>query len=1349
MRHFVFRVNNPPKRIKVSRFFYPHLSQSSMIRKAVLSLILLSLVVPAYAIASDEYSDIQVLRSDEKGIVFKYKVPELSSSKLSRGDTLSDILSIDKCPLSKDDGYPQVPSRIVVIGIPQNSQVDVRVVDENSLDKGKFNLPLFEKRVDETNQEKTRSLRKDLSNTDAFFPENRVISNPPTFIRNQRILRLKLFPVQYNPARKAVKYYSEITVEVDFTGGEKTEGMMERDLFENVYKETILNYEVAKNWRQTRETLLKRVPQVSPFSYSNAWYKITLRDNGIYKIDGNFLANAGISLSSIDPQKIRIFSGGGKILPVSNSSPRPELRELAILVSDGGDNKLDPNDYILFYGWSVNNWEFDSISRGYQYYLNPYTRDNVYWLTFTGNFPDSAKRMEIANGSLTEPNPVISAKSRDRIHMEDDVMLVEDYSGEPYNYYEWYWKKWGSFTFYPSLTSVFPGDTALVRIKTYSSYADSITLNSVKGFDLNRYDYNITSARFTNLTDALNTLNFYFHYPNTYLDWYEIEYSKKDSCYANQLWFENPDTSGTIEYRTSGFNGTAPYLFEIDDRFGVKKFENFVRNADSIKFQDQLIMGQKKQFYLADQSKFKTPLSISSEQIADLRDVSNQADLLVITHSDFYGQFQDYMSLRDKPDFKVKLVKVQDIYNEFSWELFDPVAIRDFLKYAYENWAGTAPAFALLVGDGTYDYKDLLSTHSPTWIPPFAVAPDKSVSDDNFVYFGNYGYLDEDANGAVDMFIGRWPVKTPQDVQVIINKIREYEVNPEYSTWKNLITLVADDEFGPPGSVTERIHNDETEDIADHHLKKTFNLNKVYLMEYPFDAARQKPEAEQAIINAFNNGTVIVNYVGHGNPNVWAHERVFKREQDIPRLKNKKRYPLVYAASCSIGLFFNPYSEGMAEEFLRAEDKGAISVISATWLVYSFDNAALNAKVYDLLLASDSLSISEALYSAKLLRRYNDNDRQYIIIGDPLTYLDVPKLQVRFIELNPDTMKALSRMNFKGEVIDKTGQVDSLFKGTAYLLAFDSDKQRNYLMALPWGGVDTVKYSLPGNVIFRGSALVDSGKFAGSFIVPRDMDYGGKNGKISAYVVNSDSTIDGAGALDSIAVAGTDTTVKDSLGPEVRIAFVENPKFIDGDTVQPDPGLIVYVSDSSGINLTGELGHRITLSIDDDWQDIQDLTSNFQYDLNSYSHGSLTQKINLKEGDHTLKVKAWDNANNSTLANFQVKVISLTKELSISQVMNYPNPFSRFTQFTYELSVPAERVEIKIFTLSGRLIRTMSGTGSAGFNSGVVWDGRDQDGDKVANGVYIYKVVAKTRFNVNGEDANKEAEAIGKAVVMN
>ncbi|MCJ7458994.1 MAG: type IX secretion system sortase PorU [candidate division Zixibacteria bacterium] len=1341
MPHFIPRVDNSFRRIKASRFFvYLNLNPMTLSKRFIIPAILLGLFLSTCVYASSEYSDIQILRSDQNGIVFKYKVPELSTSRISSGDTLFDLLSIDKCPLSRDDGYPQVPSRIVVIGIPQNSQVDVRVLDENSLDKGKFNLPFFEKKVDEINQEKARSLRKDLSNTDAFFPENRVSFDPPTFIRNQRILRLKLFPVQYNPARKAVKYFSEITVEVDFTGGEKTEGTMERDLFENVYKETILNYEGAKNWRKTREVGLKKVLQVNPFSYSNSWYKITLRDNGIYKIDGNFLANAGITLSSIDPQKIRIFSGGGKILPDSNSSPRPELRELAILVSDGGDNKFDPNDYILFYGWSVNNWEYDSTSRQYKYYLNPYTRDNVYWLTFTGNFPDSAKRMQIVNGSLTEPNPVVSSKSRDRIHMEDDFMLAE-YSGDPYNYYHWYWQTGTSFTFYPSLSSVFPGDTAIITVKYFlsspsSAYLDTFRLETIS----------VGTYVTTKLTDGLHTLRFNFNY-QTYLDYYEIEYSRKLLCSYDQLRFENPDTSGVIEYKVSGFNGTVPYLFEIEDRFGVKKIENFVRSADSIKFQDQLASGEKKQFYLLDQSRFKTPISLSSEQIANLRDVSNQADLLVITHSDFYDQLQEYKNLRESLNgITVKLVKVQDIYNEFSWGLFDPVAIRDFLKYAYENYPVPAPAYVLLAGDGNYDFKDLLRNHSPIWIPPFT--PDNTVSDDNFVYFDTSGHLDEDANGRVDMFIGRWPVKTQQDAQVIVNKIREYEASPDYGTWKNLITLVADDEFGPPPTNNENEHTLYTEEIADKYIPRSFNLNKIYLVEYPFDASRWKPEAEDAVINAFNNGTAIVNYMGHGNPDLWAHERAFRRREDIPKLKNKKKYPLVYAASCSIGLFFSPNGEGMAEDLLRAEDKGAISVLSATGLVYASANAALSYKVYDLLLKSDSFSVAQALYIAKLLRSYfyyDPNDRYYNITGDPFTHLASPRLNVKVTDLSPDTLKALSRINFKGEVTDRSGNLQTNFKGSAYLLAFDSNKEKVHTM--PGGG--TIPYSLPGNVIFRGSALVDGGKFEGSFIVPKDMEYGGKDGRISAYVVNSDSTIDGSGALDSIAVAGTDTTVKDSLGPEVRIAFVQNPKFIDGDTVQPDPDLIVYVSDTSGINLTGELGHRITLSIDDDWENIQDLTLNFQYDLNSYSQGSLTQKVNLKEGDHTLKIKAWDNANNSTLASFQVKVIALTKELAISQVMNYPNPFSRFTQFTYELSVPAEKVEIKIFTLSGRLIRTMSGAGSAGFNSGVVWDGRDQDGDKVANGVYIYKVVARTRFNVNGEDANKEAEAIGKAVVMN
>lgn len=1347
MRHLVFRVYNPKRRIKPRFFIYSNLSSfNNMIQKIVLSLIIFLLFIPLSGFASDEYSDIQIIRSDEKGIVFRYDVPELTSLKRTRGETEFDVLGIEKCPLSTDPGYPQVPARIVIIGVPLEGDVNVSVLEENSLDKGKLNLPFYEERII---GEESKRRQAEISNQDIFYPERRVSFDAPVFMRNQRIIKLRIFPVQYNPLRKSVRYYSDITIAVDFSGGERIEGFIENDLFEKVYRETLLNYEVAKRWRKTKELSAKKIQQDSPFSYSDTWYKMTLRENGIYKLDGNYLANAGISLSTIDPQKIRIFNGGGKVLPIDNSVPRPELRELSILVSDGGDGIFNPTDYILFYGWSVNNWEYDSISGEYKYHTNPYTWDNVYWLTFTGNFPELAKRMEIVDGSLIDADPFVSIKTKDRIHAETEAMLGEYPDGTPYNYFDWYWKGGSSFTLYPTLSNVFPGDTAIIKVKDVSSYATSITLNSdtKSGSELEKFD-SITSARFANLNSGLNTLVFNFSF-RTYLDYYEVIYWKKLICANDLLSFENPDTSEVVEYRTSGFNGTAPYLFEIEDKFGVKRFINFVRTADSIKFQDQSVKGEKRQYYLLDQTKFKTPLSISLGELADLRNTFNGADLLVITHSNFYEQLQEYKSFRESfNSVRVKLIKVEDIYDEFSWGLFDPVAIRDFLKYAYENYSGPAPAFALLVGDGNYDYRNLLNTSSQNWIPPFAA--EWTVSDDNYVYFGTLGFLDEDSNGVVDMFIGRWPVKTTQDVQIIINKIKNYETSPEYDTWKNLVTLVADDEYGPPGSIYEKEHTDYTERIAKEHIPRSFNLKKIYLMEYPFDANKKKPEAEDDIINAFNNGTVMINYMGHGNPNVWAHEYVFRREQDIPRLKNKWRLPLVYGASCSIGLFFNPYSEGMAEEFLRAEDKGAISVISATWLVYAWPNAQLNYKAFDLLLSSDSLTIAEALYVAKLLRGYNSNDRQFIIIGDPLTFIAIPKLQVRLKDLSSDTLSAMRLVNFKGEIINGDGEVDSFFNGSANLLAFDSERQRTHMIRNQFGEiVDSMKYNLAGNVIFRGSAQVLNGEFTGNFVVPKDIGYGGKNARICAYVVDSLSSIDGSGALDSLIVAGTDTTVKDSLGPEIRIAFLENLEFTDGDTVQPDPTLIVYISDPSGINLTGELGHGITLVIDDDWENIQNLTSNFQYDMDSYTQGGLAQKINLKEGEHFLKIKAWDNANNSSFTSFQVKVLSVDKDLHITQVMNYPNPFSRFTEFTYELSVPAEKVEIKIFTLSGRLIRTLSGSGSAGFNSGVVWDGKDQDGDKIANGVYIYKIVAQTRFNSGEREKTKSAEATGKAVVMN
>jgi hypothetical protein len=291
----------------------------------------------------------------------------------------------------------------------------------------------------------------------------------------------------------------------------------------------------------------------------------------------------------------------------------------------------------------------------------------------------------------------------------------------------------------------------------------------------------------------------------------------------------------------------------------------------------------------------------------------------------------------------------------------------------------------------------------------------------------------------------------------------------------------------------------------------------------------------------------------------------------------------------------------------------------------------------------------------------------------------------------------------------------------------------------------TIEYSLPGSVFFRGEADVSLGKFQASFKVPKDISYGGNKGKISAYVFNQET--DGAGALTSLVVGGSDTTVIDTLGPEIAINFSGHQGFSDGDFVEPNAVLELTISDSNGVNITGELGHGMTLTLDNDFQNQKELTASFEYETGSFQKGKVLYQLpSLSPGPHILEIKAWDNANNSTVKKCEIQVVFLA-DFKITELMNYPNPFKEFTNFSYQLSQEAERVEIKIYTLSGKLIKSIDfASNLAGYNYNTIWDGKDQEGDEVANGVYIYKVRAYPKEN-NGTKPN-QATALGKALLM-
>lgn len=1305
--------------------------------RKVLAVCSFSLIASAQA-AAPNYPDIAVSKDDQSGISFTYQVPEPVEKTIEyQGQTLK-ILEIKECTYSYEAGLPQIPVRIVLIGVPPQGDMNLSYTSREAAQMTGLILPLAkDNSAEQDSNEKSAAI--------GFYPQQLVEIEGPMFIRSQRVIRLKIYPLQYNFQTHTASLYSEISIQVDFPQAKSTFlPATSEERFDKIFKESLLNYSTAKAWR-VENSLSPSGVQADPFSYSDNWYKITVREDGLYRIDPTFLQSAGLDPGLIDPGTLRIFNGGGKTLPVSNVVPRPELKELTISVVGEADGSFDAGDYILFYGWSVDNWEYDSTKARYTFYSNPYTTENVFWLTWGGTFPDTPKRWVQKEGSLGSYDRVANS-FRDKTRLEENKTLFRFGGGDIVDYFNWYWLNQSSFNFFSSLANLVSSDTAEVRFSSTSNapLPSFAAVNGTPPLSITR-DGLAAVMKSLSLVTGMNQLQ--VSYPsNIFLDYYEIFYSRLLNAGGGLLQFDNPAFEGLVRYDISSVTFTSFYLLDISDRFAMAQIGNYQSNGTNLSFQDSSFIIRKKSYILLSSLLVKRPnsiLSVAKPNLRDLADPSNRAELLILAHPDFLSSLDQLADLhRTVNNLTVKVVSLEDIYNHFSWGLFDPLAIRDFLKFAYQNWSNPRPAYCLLVGDGSYDYKDNLTLGSLNYVPPFA--QQSNVSDDNYIYFGNFGYYDSDSSlgmdRGLDMVIARWPAKTNLDVSSLSQKVTQYQTQPDFGAWKNLITLVADDEYNPDlGKEDEDFHTNYTEEIAQIFTPPSFNQSKIYAIEFPFDVSRKKPAAEEAIVNQINAGTLIVNYSGHGNPDVWAHENIFKRTADIPRLRNTKRLPLISTFSCSIGFFDSPNSEGMAEEFMRAGGGGAIAVVAATRLVFALSNKILNDFFFDRLLKNDSLSIAEALYLTKLTRQPNSNDRHYIVFGEPLLKLAVPQLETRLNRISSDTLKAGSLVTYQGEVYDKSGSLRSDYNGEAEVTVFDATKKRTHIMT---NGIP-INYRLPGARLFRGKALVQSGQFQGAFIVPKDVSYGATDAKISVYISNS--LEDGRGYVDSLPISGSLDSLTDVIGPVIEIGFAGQPQPKDYDMVDPQPTLEVKLADPSGINLTGGLGHSLTVALDN--TQVFDVTDRFQYDPGEYQRGSFVYQLPLLEaGTHRVGVKAWDNLNNSNLTELVFQVADLS-ELVITEVLNYPNPFRNVTNFSYQLSQTADRVDIKIFTLSGRPIKEISNASkSAGYNYATTWDGRDQEGDRVASGVYIYKITAKGKVFKEGKFTNDQKEVFGKLV---
>lgn len=892
----------------------------------------------------------------------------------------------------------------------------------------------------------------------------------------------------------------------------------------------------------------------------------------------------------------------------------------------------------------------------------------------------------------------------------------------------------------------------------YIVYENNNQIYSANIFATQRYYYgraNLGNASYQNLLpDNRSNLKFQIITSSAgaklYLDYFEIEYQRQLKALSDNILFFSKDTSAVIEYNITNFSNSMMQVFDITDYKNVKIVTNAVISGGEIKFQSNETQRQVSRYYAVNSPAYKTPINGTQITFANIRANSSGSEMIVISNKLLRNEVERYAAYRSSQSpytTSVSVFYVDDIMNEFASGLLDPTAIRDFIKYAYDNWQ-TKPFYVLLFGDGDYDYLNTIKEdYDKNLVPTYQT--NESLSEMSSYAMDDYYVLVSGNDLRIDLTIGRLCVQNLGEASIAIDKIIDYEKNLSKDLWRTRITLVADDELaeGYEGS----LHTKQTEELTTRSIPKYFDLNKIYLTAFPTvitGLGRRKPDVNRAIINAINNGTLIVNFIGHGNPNTWTHEYVFERVSTIPQLRNKE-YFFLTAATCDFGYFDNPNQQSSTEIMMNTRNAGTIGTFTAVRIVNAYYNAVINEAFYNNLFKKDEVTqLPNTIGMAYFLAKQNissvslENDQKFHLFGDPFIRLNSPLLptiidSVNNQDLNTNVqISALGEVKINGSVKNLDGS-NSNYNGEAIVSVYDSDKsvffqEMNYTA------------SMPGGLIYRGRTNVNNGQFQTEFVVPKDISYENKNGKIIAYFY--DNQKDGIGYTTNVIVGGTNpNAVDDGKGPEIEIYF-DDETFKDSYLVNPDFTLIAKLSDQTGLNTTGTgIGHKLEGILNNNENNAIDFTNYFVGDLNSGGKSGMIRYrfTSMEPGDYSIRIKAWDVFNNFSSEQAYFTVVSEESGLVVRDVYNYPNPFSSFTTFTFQHNISSPiNAKIKIYTITGRLIKEIEERDILNKFTRIDWDGRDNDGNQLANGTYLYKLI------VESIDGNYKNNVLGKIAVI-
>ena len=1097
---------------------------------------------------------------------------------------------------------------------------------------------------------------------------------------------------------------------------------------------------------------------------NGSWFKFSVDTTGVFKIDKTLLQQIGISTNNLNPKKIHIYGNGGNLLPEFNGDFRyDDLQENAIYVEGEEDNSFDTNDYILLYAKGPHSWEVDINTNNVSHKQNIYSDKAYYFITVNDN---NGKRIQSASSVTGSPVTQLTSFN-DYIFYENETTnlfaagrkwLGEDFSVENQQTFQ---------LPFPNSVQNEPLNIK-VRAVAVSGITSSMQVN-VNSQDLFNLNFGAISSGSTlasdragseSITNSSAIVDVSLNYNNggnpsakAYLDFIEVSGKKQlkvDDFQFSFRSFEAANTSGIVEYQIQNSQNIFQ-IWEVSDPTNVS---NIANESSSTIFSFKVNGGDLKEYIAIHQNDFYIPEAVSNARVENqnlhaLKDIN----YLLITSNEFVEQAQRIANYHiENSGLTAKVVILDEIYNEFSSGSKDITGIRDFIKHIYEtNSTDDAKLkYVCFFGDASYDYKDRIIANNnivPVYLSDQSYNLASSYVTDDF-----FGMLENSegtmsSSHSIDVATGRIPVSTQQQATDVVNKIlRDYNVD-SFGDWRNTVTLLADDiDANSDISIQPGV-----EIIADDIKvnKPVFNINKIYADAYVqqnSSGGERYPTVKAAITTAIETGTLVFDYFGHGGEDGFAQERFL----DIPQVKgfdNENTLPLFITVTCEFSRFDNPTRISAGEFSFWNTTGGAASMITTTREVFISVGQAFNKRLMAILLEfnNEDLTIAESLVKTK--NNYSNFQKFFIYyFGDPVKKLAIPKPNIRITKMNGvnitqslDTLKALSKVSFEGVITDNLNNILTDFNGNLSTTVYDKPIDKSTLDNDNFGIVEV--FDSQESKLFRGLASVENGNFSFEFIVPRDVKIAYGKGKLSFYA--TDATFDKSGFNSDVIVGGiNENAPEDTIGPEIQL-FMNDESFLDGANTNASPNLIAKLADLSGINTSvTAVDHDIVGILDGDESNPIILNDFYQTELDDFTSGKVVFRLrDLSVGPHTLKLKAWDTYNNSSETILNFVVVSDTN-ISLDNVLNYPNPFVNYTEFWFNHNKPNEslQVQVQIFTISGKLIKTINQqvqtTGNLSRN--ISWNGLDDFGNRIGKGVYVYKLkVTSTVSNISSEKYEK------------